>query len=150
MINEQLKTDLIKAQKMRNIKRVDTLRLLIAEVNNAEIALRGQGKVINDDEILNVLTKEAKKRNESIEVYEKAGRNELVEDESAELRIIQEYLPKQMQEDEIKKVIQDIMVSMDGDKSTDFGLVMQKVMLRLKGRADGKIVSKIVKDRLTA
>lgn len=150
MINEQLKTDLIKAQKMRNTKRVDTLRLLIAEVNNAEIALRGQGKVINDDEILNVLTKEAKKRNESIEVYEKAGRNELVEDESAELRIIQEYLPKQMQEDEIKKVIQDIMVSMDGDKSTDFGLVMQKVMLRLKGRADGKIVSKIVKDRLTA
>lgn len=137
-----IKAELNKALKARQADKVSTLRMLVAALHNSWIA-KGQTLTETDEEA--VLAKEAKKRQEAIEMYKQANRPELVEKETKELELIQAYLPKQLSAAEIKQLVEKIKQS---GEVHDFGEVMGKVMGEVKGRADGKLVAEIVKQEL--
>ena len=145
-LNELITSDLKAAMKSGDKTRLDTLRLLRAHF--IELAKRGQGGDITPDEELNVLTAAMKKRKEAIEVYEKAGRTELAQQERSELEIISSYLPKQLSQDEAVAIIQRIIAETGASSAKDFGKVMPLAMKDLKGKFDGKLVQEIVKTKL--
>jgi uncharacterized protein len=145
-LSEQITSDLKAAMKSGDKDRLNTLRLLRAHF--IELAKRGQGGEITPDEELSVLTTAMKKRKEAIEVYEKAGRTELAEQERAELGIISSYLPKQLSQEEAAAIVQRIITETGASSSKDFGKVMPLAMKELKGKFDGKIVQEIVKAKL--
>lgn len=144
---EQIKGDLDQALRKQDKIRCSTLRLLLSSIHNAEIDQ--QHKALDDAGVIGVVAKEAKKRRESIEAYEKGNRPDLVAQEKAELDILSGYLPKQMSRDEImaaaKKIIADMGAKSPGDK----GKVMSQLMPQTKGKADGKEVSDIVTELLS-
>jgi len=137
-----IKAELNKALKARQADKVSTLRMLVAALHNSWIA---KGQTLTDTDAETVLGKEAKKRQEAIEMYKQANRPELVEKETKELELIQAYLPKQLSAAEIKQLVEKIKQS---GEVHDFGEVMAKVMGEIKGRADGKLVAEIVKQEL--
>jgi hypothetical protein len=138
-----LEADLLKAMKAKEATKVATLRLLVAAIKNNRIE---KGADLSDTETVSLLQKEAKKRQESIEAYKKAGRQELVDQENGELQLIKEYLPVQMDECEIRHVIEELKNK--GELSDDFGANMKTVMKALQGKADGGMVAGIVKQML--
>lgn len=103
---------------------------------------------LTDEEILEVIASEAKKRKESIAEFEKGGRQDLVKKEKAELEVLQKYLPEQMSEAEIKKLVKEAIDKVGAKEMKDMGKVMAELMPKIKGRADGQLVSKIVKELL--
>lgn len=142
-LNEDLKT----ALKAGDQFRVDVLRLLVASIHNQEIAKKTKTGTseLTDEEVLTVISSEAKKRRESIEVFRKGNRNDLAEKEEKELAVIQSYLPRQMEAGEIEQTVKAILEQSD---AKDFGSAMKAVMAELKGKADAKIVSEAVKKLL--
>ncbi|OGC52036.1 hypothetical protein A2982_00305 [candidate division WWE3 bacterium RIFCSPLOWO2_01_FULL_39_13] len=151
MILERLKEDLTKAMFERDLKKANAIRLLLAEFQNAEIALYPQGKTLDETAKTAILSREHKKRKESAEIYEKAGRLELLEQEKYEISIIGQYLPSQLSDEEIEGAVKQIISEMTSSRKTplNFGAVMSASMAKLKGKAEGKKVSEIVK-RLTS
>jgi len=145
-LNEQITSDLKTAMKSGDKTRLDTLRLLRAHF--IELAKRGTGGEITPDEELNVLTAAIKKRKEAIEVYEKAGRVELAQQERTELEVISSYLPKQLSQEEAAAIVQRIIAETGASSAKDFGKVMPLAMKELKGKFDGKIVQEMVKAKL--
>ncbi len=143
---EDFKSDLVTAMKAKDARRVDTIRLLISELKYAEIELKAQNKEMGEADIQKVLSREAKKRKESIEVFEKSGRQDLADPEKEELVIINEYLPKQMSMADVEEIVKQA-VSEASDKN--FGVVMKAAMEKLKGQADGKTVSELVRKHLS-
>lgn len=147
-LKEKISEDLKAAMKNGDKLRLETLRTLRAALMEKEIALRGERKELTPDDEIATLNSAAKKRRESIEQFQAAGRMELVEQETAELKIIQEYLPKQMGQEEIKSVIEEIVKTTGASSAADFGKVMPQVMKQLKSKADGKVIQELVKKRL--
>ena len=147
-LNEQINTDLKAAMKSGDKIRLDTLRLLRAAL--IELAKRGTGGGITPEDELSVLMAAMKKRKEAIEVYEKAGRLELAQQERSELAIISAYLPKQLTADEAAAIIQRIITETGASSAKDFGKVMPLAMKELKGKFDGKAVQELVKAKLGA
>lgn len=145
MLQEKLNQDLKEAMKAGNAELVGVLRMLSAAIHNKQIE-KGKDKELADDDVLQVLTREAKKRKESIEAFEKGSRPELAEKEKKELSIIEAYLPKQMEREEVVVSVEKVLAGLE-DKS-NFGLVMKAVMQELKGKADAKMISEIVKEKL--
>jgi uncharacterized protein YqeY len=145
-LNEQINTDLKAAMKSGDKVRLDTLRLLRAAM--IELAKRGGGGVVTAEDELAVLMAATKKRKEAIEVYEKAGRAELAEQERKELAIITSYLPKQLTAEEAAAIVQRIITETGASSAKDFGKVMPLAMKELKGKFDGKVVQEIVKAKL--
>lgn len=146
---EQLQADLTAAMKARDAETTGTLRMVMAAVKNARVA-PGQDGEISDEQALDLLSKEAKKRREAIEAYQNAGRDELAAKEQAELEVIQRYLPQPLTEDEIRALVDEAIAQTGATGPSDMGKVMGAVTPKTKGRADGKIVSALVKDRLAA
>jgi uncharacterized protein YqeY len=140
-IQETLKEALKRQQRAE----VATLRLLLSEIKNAEIA---QQKPADDDKVLDVVTKEVKRRRESIEAFKKGNRSDLVAQEEAELAILMSYLPKQMSREEIMAVARQVVDVVGAMGTSDKGKVMSQLMPQLKGKADGKEVSEIVSELL--
>jgi hypothetical protein len=149
-LKETISEHLKNAMKAGDKTRLETLRTLRAVLMEKEIELRGSGKQMTPDDEVAVLTSAAKKRRESIEQFHAAGRMELVEQETAELKIIQEYLPKQLDEKEILTVIEEVVAAVGATGASDFGKVMPQVMKQLKGKADGRLIQELVKRRLGA
>lgn len=147
-LNEQINNDLKAAMKSGDKVRLDTIRLLRASM--IELAKRGDGKDITPEDELAVLMAATKKRKEAIEVYEKAGRQELAQQERKELEVISSYLPKQLSVDEAATIVQRIITETGASSAKDFGKVMPLAMKELKGKFDGKIVQEMVKARLGA
>jgi uncharacterized protein len=147
-LNEQITTDLKAAMKSGEKTKRETLRLLRAHM--IELSKRGEGKEITPEEELSVLMAAIKKRKEAIEVYEKAGRIELAEQERAEMAVISSYLPKQLSADEAAEVIVRIIAQTGASGAKDFGKVMPLAMKELKGKIDGKQVQEMVKAKLGA
>jgi uncharacterized protein len=145
-LNEQINTDLKAAMKAGEKTKLETLRLLRAHM--IELSKRGEGKEITPDEELSVLMAAMKKRKEAIEIYEKAGRTELAQQERAELVVISSYLPKQMSAEEAGAIILRIVAQTGASGAKDFGKVMPLAMKELKGKIDGKLVQEIVKAKL--
>ncbi|MCL4252845.1 MAG: GatB/YqeY domain-containing protein [Anaerolineae bacterium] len=124
----------------------DVIRLLQSAVKQVEIDTR---KDLTADEVMDVLQKEAKKRRESIVDYEKGGRQELADAEKMELSIIEKFLPKQLSADEVREIVQAVITETGATSAKDLNKVMPLVMARVKGVADGKLVSQIVKESLS-
>jgi len=143
-ISEEIKT----AMKSGDRIRLETLRTLRAALVEREIEKRGAGPSMTPEDELGVLTSAAKKRRESIEQFQKGGRTDLVDQESKELAIIQEYLPKQMSVDELTALIKGVITDSGASSSADFGKVMPAVMKLAKGKADGKTVQDLVRKLL--
>ena len=144
---DKISQDLIEALKAHEEVRVSTLRFLIAAIKNAKIAKRAD---LIDEEVISEIAKDAKKHKESIEAYEKAQRVELAQKEKSELVILQSYLPAQMSEEEIAKIVSDTISEIGASEPSDMGKVMGAVMAKVKGQADGTIVSNVVKDKLSS
>lgn len=147
MLIDQLKTDLISAQKEKATLRVGTLRFLLSAVNNFAIDKYGAAKdekPIPDEEVIAVIRKLSKERQESIEAFKKGNRPDLVEKEQKELTILASYLPPEMGEEEIEKVVKDVIAA----GATNFGAVMGKAMGMLKGKVSGDRVAEVVKRNL--
>jgi len=136
-----------RALKQQQRVEVATLRLLLSEIKNAEIA---QQKPADDNKVLDVIAKEAKRRRESIEAFKRGNRSDLVEQEEAELAILMSYLPEQMSREEIIATARQVIDAVGAKGSSDKGKVMSQLMPQLKGKADGKEVSDIVTELLAA
>ncbi len=147
-LNDQINNDLKAAMKSGEKTKLQTLRLLRAHM--IELSKRGEGKEITPDDELSVLMAAIKKRREAIEVYEKAGRTELAQQERAELDVITSYLPKQLSADEAAVIIERIIAQTGASGAKDFGKVMPLAMKELKGKIDGKQVQEMVKAKLGA
>ena len=143
MIKEQLVEEMKKALKEKNFIRLDTLRLSLSEIKNQEIEKRGQ---LSDEEIVHLLKKEVKKREESVVFFEKGNRPELIEKAHIEISVLQEFLPVQMSSGDIEALVEEVLS--DSLENRNFGVIMKEVMIRGAGRADGKLVSSIVKKKL--
>lgn len=145
-LEERIQSDIKTAQKAAAADRLALLRLLHAALQGRQIEKRGKGgeAVLSDEEVLQVVQREAKKRREAIELYTKGGRPELAKQEEAELLIINEYLPTMMGADEIQKIVATVRAG----GATEYAAVMKEVMARVRGQADGKLVSDIVKASL--
>ncbi|NIO17716.1 MAG: GatB/YqeY domain-containing protein [Deltaproteobacteria bacterium] len=145
-LKERLKQDMVSATKSRDLVALSTLRLLLASVKNREIELREEAE---DGEIVKIIATNIKQRKESIELYEKGGRQDLVEKEKKEIDVLETYLPPKMDRDEIIALIKDVIKDLEARGMQDLGRVMKDIMPRVAGRAEGKEVSDLVRDLLS-
>ena len=146
-LKEKLQADLTDAIRSRNEVVSGTVRMLLAAITNEEVAGKA-AKVLTDAEIITVLSREAKKRREAVEAYTQAKRDDLAGKEKAEAAVIANYLPEQLSEDEIKKLIADAIAETDAKGPAGMGLVMKVLQPKIAGKADGGVVSGLVKAAL--
>jgi uncharacterized protein YqeY len=146
-LKEKLQADLTDAIRSRNEVVSGTVRMLLAAITNEEVAGK-TAKVLTDAEIIAVLSREAKKRREAVEAYTQAKRDDLAGKEKAEAAVIANYLPEQLSEDEIKKLIADAIAETDAKGPAGMGLVMKVLQPKIAGKADGGVVSGLVKAAL--
>jgi uncharacterized protein YqeY len=144
-LTEQLQADMKTAMRDGDAQRRDTLRMAIAAVQNAEKEKR---EPLSDDEALAVLIKQVKTRRESIKAYRDAGRDDLADKEQAEIDVLAPYLPEQLDEAEVRALVTEAIASTGATSPKDMGRVMGALMPKVKGRADGKLVSSLVNDEL--
>lgn len=145
---EQIDRDYVQAYKARDAVRVTVLRLLKTAVKNRLVDLRRPGGTLSDEEMLDLILKEGKQRQDSIEQYTAAGRADLADKEQAELDVIREYMPRPLTQEELAAVIDAAVAETGATSPRDMGKVMSAVMARCKGRVDGKVLSAVVKQRL--
>jgi len=146
-IKESLRSDLTQAIRSRDEITSGTIRMVLTAITNEEVAGK-EARVLSDDEVITVLSREAKKRREAAEAFESAGRSDRAALEKAEGEVIGRYLPAQLSVDEIKKMIADAIVSTGAKGAGDMGKVMGAVKALIAGKADGSIVSNLVKEAL--
>ena len=144
-LREQLDADLLKAVRSKDELRRSALRLIKASLQSDEKSL---GKALGDDGVIQVLSREAKRRRESIDAFQKGNRPDLVEREEAELALISSYLPQQLSAEEITEIARSVIGETGAGGPGDRGKVMGKLMPQVKGKADGKLVSQIVGELL--
>ncbi len=144
-VKEQLQADLKDAMRQRDARRRGVLRLTLAAFQNAEIAA---GHELDDTDAMSVLAREAKRRRESIEEFGKAGRDDLVEKEKAELAVLAAYLPQQLSREEIQAAARRVLQETGASGPKDLGKVMPVLMQQVQGRADGREVSDVVRELL--
>ncbi len=149
-LREQLMEELKDAMRQRDERRKSTIRSVIAASKQAETELDASGKRVSldDDDILAIISKQAKQRQESITEFRRGGREDLVAEEEAELVILQAYLPQQMTRQEITIEAQQVIEEVGASSPRDIGNVMKPLMARLRGRADGKVVNQVVRELL--
>ena len=146
-LSDDIQADLTTAMKARDAERVATLRMVVAAIRTARVAAGSTGEV-SDAQTLELLAKEAKSRTEAAEVYAEAGRAELADKELRELEVIRGYLPAQMDDAELQAVVDAAIADSGAAGPADLGRVMSAVMPQVKGRADGKAVNAMVRQRL--
>ncbi len=149
-LKKQIDTKLMEALKAKDKKTYPTLRLIVSAIKDAEIAGRSKGqKEVSDSDITSLLKKMIKQRNESCEVFKKAGRSELLENETREIEIISSFLPKQLSEDETKKICQETIKSVGASSMKDMGKVMGTLKSKYADTLDFSKVSAIIKGLLS-
>lgn len=139
MLRTQLMDEMKSAMKARDADRLGVLRFMISEIKNKEIDTKRE---LIDEEVIDLLRREVKRRQEAIAQYESGGRDDLVTRERAELSVILAFLPQLMSKEEVETIVREIMA----EGVTDFGQIMRASMERLKGKADGSLVSQVVKE----
>ena len=145
-LKQQLQSDLKQAIRDGDTGRKSAIRLALTAITNAEVKKQRE---LDDTEILALLSREAKQRRESVEEYRKAGRVDLVAQEEAELQILLSYMPAQMSRDEIVDRAREVIAEVGATSPAQMGAVMRRLMPALRGRADGRVVSEIVRDLLS-
>jgi uncharacterized protein YqeY len=144
---DQIQSDLVTAMKARDAETVATLRLVIAAIKNARVA-EGHSGDVTDQETLDLLAREAKRRSEAAAAYDEAGRDELAAKERRELEVIRRYLPAALGEDELRALVDETVAETGASGPGDLGRVMSALMPKVKGRADGRQVNVLVRERL--
>ncbi len=147
MFKQQLKDQLKQSMLAKDATKTSVLRMALSAIGYYEIN-KGVGYDANDEDVLTVIQKEVKQHRDSIEQFEKGARPDLVDKEKKELEILQKYLPEQMSEEEIRNLVTDTIKQTSASSPSDMGKVMAALMPKLKGKADGGLVSKIVKEEL--
>ena len=140
-VEEQIKESLKKGDKLR----LSTLRFLLSAIKNEEIAKQREA---TDEDVVAVVQRQVKQRLESIEAFQKGGRKDLEQKERDEMAILNTFVPQQLSEQELRKIVEEVVVSLPESDRKNFGKVMGQTMARVKGRADGNSVSKVVKELL--
>lgn len=143
---EKIESDLKAALKSGQKVKLSALRLLVAALKNAEIEKREK---LTDEEIFQVISRESRKWEEAALIYEKAGENERAQKEHFQIETIKVYLPSQLSEEEIRKIIKEALLETGAKDLKEMGRVMQVVMPKVKGKADGRRVNEIVKEMLS-
>ncbi len=142
----QIEIDLKDALKNQDKAKVGVLRILISKCKNKSIA---KGKPLEDSEVMKVLQTAAKQHKESIKLYKQGERNDLVNQETAELNIVEAYLPSMMTEDEIKSIVSSVIEETGASSMADFGKVMPQVMKKGAGKIDGGVAQNLLKELLS-
>ena len=135
------------AMRARDERRTSTLRMAMAAAHNRQIEL---GRALTDEEVVEVLGRQVKQRRESVESFRAGGREERAVAEEAEAAILAEFLPEQLGEDELRAIVDEAVAQTGASSPSDLGRVMGALMPRTKGRADGKLVADLVRQRLGA
>ncbi len=138
-LRSQLTEMMKNAMRARDQVRLDTVRFMLSQIKNVEIDLKRE---MTDEEIISLLKKEVKNRKEAMDQFLAGGRQDLVDEETGKLAIIQEFLPAEMSDEELQKIVQEVV---DSNQGKEFGLIMREVMAKVKGQADGSRVSGMVK-----
>ncbi|KYH28578.1 MULTISPECIES: GatB/YqeY domain-containing protein [Clostridium] len=144
-LKEKLQQDWKKAMLEKNKFKASTLSMAKAAVLQVE---KTDNRILNDEEIIEILSKEVKRRRDAIAEFERGNRQDLVDQTNSEIEILLEYLPKQLTQDEIAEIVRQTINETGASSAKDMGKVMSAVMAKIKGRADGKLVSAIVKQNL--
>jgi len=144
-LKSRIDQDIKEALKARNNLKLGVLRMLKSEIKYKEI---DKGSELSDDEVISVLSSSVKKRKESIEQFEKGGRDDLVSREKAELEVVREYMPEQLTEDELTRIIHQAIQETSAAGPSDLGKVMKSIMPQVKGKADGKLINQLVTSQL--
>lgn len=150
-LRQKIEDDLKTALKAGDKLRLSCLRMVKSKVQEKQVALRGKEgpeAKLSESDVTNVVSAYAKQRRDSIESYEQGGREDLAANERAELEILTDYLPQQMGEDEVAVIVDEAVRESGASEPKDMGAVMKLVMPKVKGRADGKLVNRIVQSRL--
>ncbi|MCE1246137.1 MAG: GatB/YqeY domain-containing protein [Firmicutes bacterium] len=142
-IKDRLTQEMKDAMKAKDSLKLTVIRLIKSEVKNTEIDKK---KELSDDEVMDVIQKEVKKRKESITEFQKGNRQDLVDKQEAELKLLVGYLPAQADEEEIRRVIKEIVDAIPAGEKIVIGKIMPKALAALKGKADGKRVSAIAQE----
>lgn len=148
-LSEQIEKEYIQAYKAKDSVRLAVLRLLKTAAKNRLVEFKRPGGALSDAEMLDVIIKEGKQRQDSIEQYTAANRADLADKEAAELKILQEYLPKALSREELAEIIETTITELQAAAPKDMGRVISAIMAAHKGRVDGKILSEAVKKRLS-
>jgi len=150
MLKQKLKDELKQSMLARNELKTSVLRMLLSAINYYEIQTGGAGYEATDEDVLTVVQKEAKQRKDSIEEFKKAERMELVDKETKELTMLQVYLPAQLSETEIREIVKQTINETGVATIAEIGKIMGALMPKIKGKADGGLVNKIVRESLTS
>ena len=145
-LKDQIEQDIISAMKEKDETTLGTLRMLKSALQNSEIQSKTE---LDDTAVLKAIQSQIKSRQDSVDLYTKGDRPELAEKETTEINILKKYLPEQMSEEEIRKLVQNAITDVSPDGIKDMGKVMGKLMPSVAGKADGSLVSKIVKEELS-
>lgn len=144
-VMERLNQDMKQAMKDKAALKLSVIRMVKAALKNEEI---NQGRPLSDDEELTILTRELKQRRESLHEFEKAGRDELASKTREEIDVLSAYLPAQLSEEEIRAIVREAIAATNASSKKEMGKVMGAIMPKVKGRADGTLVQKIVSEEL--
>jgi uncharacterized protein YqeY len=148
MTKAELKEELKQSMLARTAEKTSALRMVISALGYYEIEKGGANYEATEEDVQAVLQKQAKQRRDSIEQFKAGGRDDLVEKETQELQMIEAYLPAQMGEEEITKLVEEAIATTGATSAQDMGKVMGALMPKTKGKADGGLVSRIVKEKL--
>lgn len=144
-LSERLNEDMKQAMKSKDKHSLSTIRMVRSTIKNLEIDLK---RTLDDNEVLDILSREIKQRKDALQEFEKAGRDDLVANANAEIEIIGKYLPAQLSEEEIKVIVQQTIQETGASSKADMGKLMSALMPKVKGRADGKLVNQVVQQFL--
>lgn len=143
---ERLNEDMKQAMKNQDKFKLSVIRMVRSAIKYVEIEKR---TTLTDEQIIDVLTREVKQRRDSLQEFEKAGREDLATSVKAELEILKDYLPEQLSEDEVRDIVKEAIAETGASGKADMGKVMGAVMPKVKGRADGKLINKLVMEFLS-
>lgn len=145
-LKDRLQKDLHEAMRARDERRKAVLRMALAAIQLAEVEQKTTS--LSDEDVIVILRKEARSREEALAMMREAGRDELIADEIVELEVLQSYLPSMLSEEEVAAVAREVIADIGATSPADMGRVMGALMPRLKGKADGRMVSQVVRDLL--
>lgn len=145
-LTERLNDDMKQAMKSQDKFRLSVIRMVRATIKNREIELK---RALEDDEVLDIVSREIKQRKDSLQEFKKAGRDDLAENVAAEIDVISVYLPQQLSDEEVKEIVQQTIQETGASSKADMGKVMAALMPKVKGRADGKLVNQFVQQFLS-
>jgi len=145
MLKEKLLEDLKVSMREKNVVRKNTVQMIRAAILQIE---KDTGSVVDDAKIIDIIAKEMKKKKDAMADFEKAGRQDLIDQTNEEMRVLEEYLPKQLSKDEIKEIVSKVIAETGATSMKDMGIVMKEAKTEIGAGADGKTINEVVKELL--